>query len=848
MINQTIRRTYKKVIKNQSHLLELSLNIKKIIIDTLCFDENRSYENTRCNDSLSFAEVMTVLGFEFLSPQDKIILSNGHISVLLYAFYYLIGHPWYNLNQLKKFRKIGYNTPGYPEYNRTIAATTGPLGQGLGTSIGMAIAAKKAKLDHKIFCTVGIGCLMEGLGYEAISLAGHLKLDNLIVLFDKTSSIKNTTSSLAISENQKQKFINMGWKAIEVNGNDLRDIRKGLSFGIGRNNHDAIDSKDLVHSYIAKPTFIELETSETLTLDKIQPYSIVAEINDSQININQKLIFNSLDTLKKNLSGNATNADLNQKIKNQFTIKNDKTEGDLVLNGTNFEEPFFVNFKFLDQWRRLNYLIEPHLIRDYFVYCKAQNINSAELKEYEEICKNNASDANINNEDFCPKSYYFYEIKTNKMKASHIASMNQEIIIDKSKFISSDIQPEKQLFHHNIYERFTNHSTANKLIDKFTTRCPEIFINPTNKRYFNGRNINDMLTEMLNPIYVQYHNHPISINIMNSILNEIFISGVANVILGSIDLNEPDSLKINGYNSITSDNFFGNTLHCGARENIMASACNGLALSGYIPICSTLLAFSDYARSGIRMSAIMNLKVIYLMTHDSATGRDGSTYQSIEQLTSFRAMPNIILFRPYLVQELLLSFKYALSHQGPSIICIPRQKLELLELEINQNTTQNLYFYHLAGYLISGLISDNICLISTGPEIELSLKVRKILQTIDPKSFRVKIISIPSISLLDRYMKNKPKKRENNNLKSKIRNETRANENEPQDFFSNLIQAEYLFTIESGATLGLIGIVESHRYKAFKQYGLDNFGYSESLTPKTIARDIVETIMQTFKS
>lgn len=188
---------------------------------------------------LGMADVMTVLAFEFLkfNPEDpkwegrdRLVLSAGHGSMLLYSFYYLAGYKDFTLEDLQNFRQLESKTPGHPEYGAypAIETTTGPLGQGLANAVGMAIAAKKLGQKHKIYVIVGDGCLMEGIAYEALSLAGHLRLDNLIVLFDDNKITIDGETSLTISENHQEKLNSMGWNVFENNGHDFDSIKDSL--------------------------------------------------------------------------------------------------------------------------------------------------------------------------------------------------------------------------------------------------------------------------------------------------------------------------------------------------------------------------------------------------------------------------------------------------------------------------------------------------------------------------------------------------------------------------------------------------------------------------------------------
>ncbi|WP_316354354.1 transketolase [Candidatus Trichorickettsia mobilis] len=196
---------------------------------------------------LGMADVMTILAFDFLcfNPndpswfnRDRLVLSAGHGSMLLYAFYYLTGYTDFTILDLKNFRKLHSKTPGHPEYDayQAIETTTGPLGQGFANAVGMAIAAKKYQhvlgnkiSNYKIYCIVGDGCLMEGISYEAASLAGHLGLDNLIVLFDDNQISIDGKTSLAVSEDHLGVFTALGWGVNAIDGHDFTQINSSLN-------------------------------------------------------------------------------------------------------------------------------------------------------------------------------------------------------------------------------------------------------------------------------------------------------------------------------------------------------------------------------------------------------------------------------------------------------------------------------------------------------------------------------------------------------------------------------------------------------------------------------------------
>jgi transketolase len=191
---------------------------------------------------MGMADVATVLFTRFLKfdaahpdwpDRDRFVLSAGHGSMLLYALLYLTGYPEMEIEELKNFRQLHSRTAGHPEYGHApgIETTTGPLGQGLGNAVGMALAERllnsrygDAIVDHYTYCLAGDGCLMEGISHEAISLAGHLKLGRLVVLFDDNQVSIDGPTSLAVSDDQIERFKASHWHTARVDGHDPEAI------------------------------------------------------------------------------------------------------------------------------------------------------------------------------------------------------------------------------------------------------------------------------------------------------------------------------------------------------------------------------------------------------------------------------------------------------------------------------------------------------------------------------------------------------------------------------------------------------------------------------------------------
>jgi len=211
-------------------------------IRALAMDAVQKADSGHPGMPMGMADIATVLFTRFLKfdpshpewpDRDRFVLSAGHGSMLLYALLYLTGYPDMDIEQLKTFRQLGSRTPGHPEYGHApgIETTTGPLGQGLGNAVGMALAERLLNrrygdelVDHFTYCLAGDGCLMEGISQEAISLAGHLKLGRLIVLFDDNQISIDGPTSLSVSDDQLERFRASNWHTARVDGHDAEAV------------------------------------------------------------------------------------------------------------------------------------------------------------------------------------------------------------------------------------------------------------------------------------------------------------------------------------------------------------------------------------------------------------------------------------------------------------------------------------------------------------------------------------------------------------------------------------------------------------------------------------------------
>lgn len=533
--------------------------------------------------------------------RDRFVMSGGHGSALLYATLLMSGFN-IKLNDLKNFRKLGSITPGHPEYGLTpgVDMSTGPLGQGFASAVGMAIAEKflnnrylydrskkRSLIDHYTYVLCGDGDLMEGVSYEAASIAGNLGLNKLIVLYDSNKITLDTDTTNTFKEDVMMRFTAMNWEVSEVDGNNLK----------------ALDEAIIKAKASSKPSLIKVNT-------------VIGQ--DSLLEGTSKVHGKPL-----------TEEDITQ-LKEKLGIR---------------DVPFTVT---QDAY---NYMKEEINRRNNPIIEKWKKDSESVLKSSDQV----------------------YQMEFDKL-------VDNDLSLDASSLSLSVEELQDEALR----------DTSSKIL-------------------------NDFVTE------------------------NILMMG------GSADLASSTKTYLNKMGDFTSDNLKGRNIRFGVREHAMGAIANGITLSGIRFFCSTFLSFSDYLKPAIRMSALMNLPVIYIFTHDNITvGEDGPTHQPVEQLVGLRSIPNLEVFRPSDVNELLGVYKVVLAkREEPSAIIVSKEMSKILDCTNANEVKRGGYIVHDSEEPISGII------ITCGNELGMVLNVVKELEN---KKIYTRVVSVPCIS---RFLKQK---------------------------------------------------------------------------------------------
>lgn len=523
--------------------------------------------------------------------RDRFVMSSGHGSALLYATLFMAGFD-ISFDEIKKFRTLDSLTPGHPEYGVTkgVDVTTGPLGEGFATSVGMAISEcylrqyfGKDIINHYTYVLCGDGDLMEGVSYEASSIAGNLGLNKLIVFYDSNNVTLDGALKTSFDENIKERFESMNWNYILVSDSeDLDSINEAIEKAKS-------DTND-------KPTLIEIKTT-------IGKYS--------------------------------------------------KNQGTSLVHGSPLDEDDIVSIKNTLGLREVPFAI------------------SLEAKDAmrERICERNKDCITAWNEK--------------------ILSMDENLRRDFDLYMNNKL-PVKISNINYVYPTDGKDSTRN-----------------------------------------------VSGKIINSVAETYpFLLG------GSADVSKSTMARINNTLDFSASTPNGRNINFGVRENAMASIANGMALSNITPFVSTFFAFSDFLKPGIRLSALMDLPVIYVFSHDSiSVGEDGPTHEPVEQLAALRCMPNFDVYRPADANETIGAYKAVLELRKPAAIVLGRNKVTIDENTSSSDVIKGAYIVRKEKKDLEAVI------ISSGEEVELAIKVYDALLE---KGYSVRVVSMPSMSRFEK--------------------------------------------------------------------------------------------------
>ena len=546
--------------------------------------------------------------------RDRFVLSVGHASMLLYSLLHLAGvkavdddgkptgKPAVSIDDIKQFRQLDSVTPGHPEYRMTtgVETTTGPLGQGLGNSVGMAMAARWHEahfnqpdaplFDYRVYALCGDGDMMEGVSHEAASLAGHLKLSNLIWIYDSNRITIEGHTDLAYSDDVESRFRGYNWHTLHVDS---------------ANDTDAFEAAiNEAKSITDRPTLI---------------------------------------VVKSIIGWGAPN-------------KQDTASA----HGEALGEEEVKLAKRAYGWPEDAQFLVPDGVREHF----AQGIGARGKA---------AHDAWDKRFEAYAKKYPQLAKEFNQMQTSQLP-----------EGWDADIP----VFDADAKGIATRESSG-KVLNAIAQRVPWI------------------------------------------------IGGAADLAPST-----KTNLKFEGAGSFEHDNYGGRNLHFGIREHGMGAVANGLALSGLRPFASTFLIFSDYMKPPIRLSAIMEVPVIYVFTHDSiGVGEDGPTHQPIEQLASLRGVPGLTTLRPADANEVSEAWRLALSRPHvPACMVLTRQPLPTFDRKKYASAEG----VRRGAYVLAdtpGGKTPDVLLLATGSEVALCIDA---YETLKSEGINARVVSMPS--------------------------------------------------------------------------------------------------------
>jgi transketolase len=557
--------------------------------------------------------------------RDRFVLSAGHSSLTLYLQLYLSGYGL-TLDDIKQYRCWGSRTPGHPEHGLTpgVETTTGPLGQGLGNAVGMAMAARRERglldpdapaggspFDHHVYVFVSDGDIEEGVSHEVSSIAGHQQLGNLVVLYDDNSISIEDDTAIAKSEDVCARYEAYGWHVQRVDWRSAGGYHEDVPAL-----HDAlIRARD----HTAQPSFIALRT-------------IIAWPAPNKQN-----------------TGEAHGAALGA----------DEVGATKRILGFDEKTAFPADDETLAHSRR--------------VTDRGKRLRA----EWDE-------------------TFGAWQRR----------------------------EPERAA----LLERLR----ARRLPEGWTRALPHFPPSPK------GMATRKASGEVLNAVAAE--------------LPELWggsadLAGSNNTMISG----DPSFIPAQHATHMFPGNPYGRNLHFGIREHGMGAICNGIALHGLTrPYGATFLVFSDYMRPPVRLSALMELPVTWVWTHDSiGLGEDGPTHQPVEHLWALRAIPGLDVVRPADANETVVAWRTVLENTGrPAGLCLSRQNLPVLARGDGPATPDGTLASEegtaRGGYVLAEAAGGDpaVILIATGSEVQIALAARDELEA---GGTPTRVVSMPCV-------------------------------------------------------------------------------------------------------
>lgn len=624
--------------------------------------------------------------------RDRVILSAGHASMLLYSLLYLTGYDL-TIEDLRSFRQWESKTPGHPELGRPPGAemTTGPLGQGVGHAVGMALAEAHLAatynrpgheiVDHFTYVLASDGDIMEGVTAEACALAGHLGLGKLVVLYDDNGVSLAGATALTFTEDVGGRFAAMGWQVLEVaDGNDVAALDAALA---------------AAKEERWRPTFIKVRTCIGYGAPTKEG---TAACHGSPLG-------------KEELAAAKVRLDWPE------------------------EPAFYVPEEVLAHCRRPS--LERGAARQkaweeaFRVYAAAFPEAAAEFRRvmagelpagWEEAIP-----------DFSPAA---------RAEAGDAGGANSSTVAPAASTTSPSVSQVPQAHSAPAAPPavaapdISTRKVSETVMQALAARLPELMggsadLNPSCLTWLKGKG------DFQRPV-VSAGAHSSPPGTRTSI-----DSGSASAsVSGSGTPFIPPSGAVGG-----GWDYRGRNIHFGVREHAMGAIAGGMAIhGGLIPYTATFFTFADYMRPPMRLAALMGLRVIYVFTHDSiAVGEDGPTHQPVEQLMNLRAVPHLSVIRPADAAETAQAWQAAISRrEGPTALIFTRQNVPRLD----RRELAPASGLQKGGYILwdSSLVKPDLIFIATGSELHLALAAARKLAA---EAIRVRVVSLPSWDIFD---------------------------------------------------------------------------------------------------